>query len=194
MPKPKIDRVKLDQLLRSGKSQKEVAQVFNVSEAAISKAKKELNLAVVKNVSLKCAHKIVGKSLDTIEQLQKINSHANWLLDVLMKWNKGDAGALQILESQVSTRRVRVGEKEEFVREFKFKDPRELALHAMQEIRGQLKLQMEIFQTLYDMNEVLSFQREVLEVIGDVSKEIRGEIVKRLKERRALRSAVEWSN
>jgi hypothetical protein len=194
MPKPKIDRVKLDQMLRAGKSQKEVAQVFQVSEGAISKAKKELNLAVVRNVSLESAHKIVGRSLDSIGQLQKINSHANWLLDVLMKWNKGDSEALQVLESQVAGKKVRIGDKEEFVREFKFKDPRELALHAMQEIRGQLKLQLEIFQTLYDMNEILSFQREVLEVIGDVSKEARDEIVRRLKERRALRNAVEWSH
>ena len=193
MPKPKIDRVKLDQMLRSGKSQKEVAQLFQVSEGAISKAKKELNIAVVRNVSLESAHKIVGRSLDSIGQLQTINSHANWLLDVLMKWNKGDPEALQVLESQVGSKKVRIGDKEEFVREFKFKDPRELALHTMQEIRGQLKLQLEIFQTLYDMNEILSFQREVLEVIGDVSKEARDEIVRRLKERRALRSAFEWS-
>ena len=193
MPKPKIDRVQLDQMLRSGKSQKEVAQLFQVSEGAISKAKKELNIAVVRNVSLESAHKIVGRSLDSIGQLQKINSHANWLLDVLMKWSKGDSEALQVLESQVASKKVRIGDKEEFVREFKFKDPRELALHAMQEIRGQLKLQLEIFQTLYDMNEILSFQREVLEVIGDVSKEARDEIVRRLKERRALRSAFEWS-
>jgi len=192
MPKPKIDRVQLDQMLRAGKSQKEVAQVFQVSEGAISKAKKELNIAVVKNVSLESAHKIVGRSLDSLGQLHKINSHANWLLDVLMEWNKGDSEALQVLESQVAEKRVRVGDKEEFVREFKFKDPRELALHAMQEIRGQLKLQLEIFQTHYDMNEILSFQREVLEVIGDVSKEARDEIVRRLKERRALRSSVEW--
>jgi uncharacterized protein YerC len=192
MPKPKFDRVKLDQMLRSGKSQKEVAQVFQVSEAAISKAKKELNLAVVKNVSLESAHKVVGKSLDTLGQLQTINSHTMWLLDVLMRWCKGEPGALQVLESQVTDKKVRVGEKEEFVREFKFKDPRELALHCCQEIRGQLRLQLDIFQTMADLNEVLSFQREVLEVIGDVSKEARDEIVRRLKERRALRSVVEW--
>ncbi len=57
MPKPKFDRVKLDQPLRSGKSQKEVAQVFQVSEAAISKAKKETKPWVVKNVSLESAHR-----------------------------------------------------------------------------------------------------------------------------------------
>ncbi|MGA2109447.1 MAG: hypothetical protein ABSH25_17620 [Syntrophorhabdales bacterium] len=52
MPKPKIDKVKLSQLLRAGKSQKEIAQVFGVTEGAISKAKKELNISVVKNVGL----------------------------------------------------------------------------------------------------------------------------------------------
>jgi uncharacterized protein YerC len=192
MPKPKIDRVALDQMIRDGKSQKDIAQVFGVSEGAISKAKKELKIAVVKNVSLESAHKVVAKSLNTLEQLQKINSHANWLLDLLMKWNMGEPEALQILETQVTNKKVRVGDKEEFVREYKFKDPRELALHAMQEIRGQLSLQLDVFKTLYDLNEVLSFQREVLEVIGDVSKKTRDEIVERLKERRALRSAVEW--
>ena len=49
MPKPKIDRVKLSQLLKQGKTQREVAQVFGVSEGAISKAKKELNISVVKS-------------------------------------------------------------------------------------------------------------------------------------------------
>ena len=52
MPKPKIDRVKLNQMLQRGTPQHEVAQYFGVTEGAISKAKKELNVAVVKNVAL----------------------------------------------------------------------------------------------------------------------------------------------
>ena len=57
---------------------------------------------------------------------------------------------------------VRVGKDEEEVVEYKLKDPRELALKAMAEIRGQLKLQLEIFQALYDMKAVQEFQQEVL--------------------------------
>ncbi len=38
----KIDIKKLEQLLRGGKTQRECAQVFKVSESAISKAKKQL--------------------------------------------------------------------------------------------------------------------------------------------------------
>ena len=48
MPKPKIDRVKLNQMVRNGKSQRAIAQVFGVTESAISKAKKELHITVIK--------------------------------------------------------------------------------------------------------------------------------------------------
>jgi hypothetical protein len=188
MPKPKIDRVKLNQMLRDGKPQSKIAQVFGVTEGAISKAKKELNVAVVRNVALESAHKVVDKHLDTIGQLQKINQTANELLDLLMRWNRGDEEALQILESQV--RRVKVRGSEEEVTEYKFKDPRELALKAMAEIRGQLNLQLDIFRTLYDVQAVAEFQKEVLAVIGEVSADVRDRIIQKLKESRALRQSV----
>jgi uncharacterized protein YerC len=193
MPEAKIDKVKLSQMLRSGKAQREIAQVFGVTESAISKAKKELNLNVVKNVALENAHRVVDKNLNAVDQLQKINNHANWLLDVLMDWQKGDGKALQILESQVSTKKIRVGDQEEFVKEFKFKDPRELALKAMAEIRSQLKLQLEIFQCLYDMKAVQEFQDEVLTAIGDVTPDVRKRIIHKLNEKRAIRSVIKFN-
>jgi dsDNA-specific endonuclease/ATPase MutS2 len=109
-----------------------------------------------------------------------------------MDWQKGDGKALQILESQVSTKKIRVGDQEEFVKEFKFKDPRELALKAMAEIRGQLKLQLEIFQCLYDMKAVQEFQDEVLTAIGEASKDVRDRIIRNLSEKRAIRSVVKF--
>ena len=188
MPKPIIDRVKLDQMLRKGKSQKEIAQFFGVTEGAISKAKKELKINVVKTVALERAHEVADKNLNTIAQLQKINSYANELLDLLMRWNRGDNEALQILESQV--KKVKVRGSEEEVTEYRFKDPRELALKAMAEIRGQLNLQLDIFKTLYDVQAVAEFQKEVLTAIGEVSADVRNRIIQRLKEGRTLRQSV----
>jgi len=187
MPAPKIDKIKLNRLLTSGKSQKEAAQVFGVTEGAISKAVKGLNIAVIKNVALENAHKVVDKNLNAVQQLQKINDYANELLDLLMRWNRGDREALQILESQV--RKVKRGSKEgsEEVLEYRFKDPRELALKAMAEIRGQLSLQLDIFKTLYDVEAIAQFQREVLEAIGEVNPDVRARIITRLKEGGALR-------
>ena len=174
MPKAKIDRVQLDRMLRAGKSQREIAQVFGVSEAAVSKARKELRVAVVKSVALESAHKVVDKNLDAVSQLQKINEAANEILDLLMRWSRGDEEALKSLDKQGQTKR----------------DPRELALKAMQEIRGQLGLQLDIFKTLYDVQAIAEFQREVLNAIGEVSPDVRDRIIQRLKESRALRGAV----
>jgi hypothetical protein len=130
-----------------------VAQHFGVSEAAISKARKKLNLAVVKNVALETAHKVVDKSLNAIDQLYKINEQANTLLDDL-------------------------------------EQSPELKLKTMAEIRGQLKLQLEIFQTLYDLKQVQAFQNAVLEAIGEESPDARKRIIARLKERSALRATL----
>jgi len=188
VPVPKIDRIKLNQLLGAGKSQREIAQLFHVTEGAVSKAKKELNISVVRNVTMERAHQVVDKNLNAVDQLQKINGYANELLDLLMRWNRGDKEALQILESQV--KRVRIRDTEEEVKEYRFKDPRELALKAMAEIRGQLGLQLDIFKALYDLEAVAEFQREVLSTIGEVAPDVRDRIIKKLKESRALRASV----
>lgn len=189
MPKPKIDRVKLNQLLKAGKSQREVAQVFDVTEGAISKAKKELNLAVVQNVTMEAAHKVVDRNLDAVEQLQKINKAANQLLNELMgkekvvqelatvinKINKGNSadvkGITKLVKQIISDKNT--------------------ALKACQEIRGQLSLQLDIFKTLYDMEAVQEFQKEVLTVISEVSEDAKRKIIERLKARRAVRSTLQ---
>jgi hypothetical protein len=148
-----------------------------------------LNIAVVKSVSLERAHEITDRNLDAVDQLRTINSHANEILDLLMRWNRGDKEALQILESQV--RKVRVRGSEEEVTEFRMKDPRELALKAMAEIRCQLSLQLDIFKVMYDISAVADFQRSVLETIGEVAPDVRERIIRRLKESRSLRQSVE---
>ena len=191
MASGKIDKVKLNQMLRSGKLVKDCAKYFSVTSGAISQVKKELNINVVKNVVLENAHRVVDKNLNAVDQLQKINDYANELLDLLMRWGRGEDEALQILESQV--RYVKVNGEEEPVKEFKFKDPRELALKAMAEIRGQLKLQLEIFQTLYDMKAVEEFQGEVLTAIGEASPDVRNRIINNLNQKRAIRTAIKFN-
>ncbi len=189
MTKSKIDDKLLLHLLRNGNTVTEIARKMGVDKATVSRRLKALKIAINRNVTIRAAHKIVDREINALDQLQKINRDANELLDLLMRWNRGDDEALQVLESQV--RKIKVRGQEMEIAQYKSKDPRELVLMVMQEIREQLKLQLEMFQTLFDMRAVQQFQAEVLEIIGSVSAEVRDEIIRRLTERNALRSAVD---
>ena len=142
-------------MLRSGKSGKDCAKFFSVTEGAISQARKELNISVVKSVALETAHQVVEKNLNAVDQLLNINRKANTLLEVAIQAKDHDT-----------------------------------TLKAMREIRGQLELQLEIFKTLYDLEAVAEFQREVLTAIDEVDRNVRDRIVQRLKENKALRGSV----
>jgi AcrR family transcriptional regulator len=190
MSKTKLTNLELNKLVTAGLGVSEIARKVGVSKGTVSKRLKALKVAITKDVTLHHAGEIVEKKLDAIGQLQKINDYANELLDLLMRWNRGDEEALQILEGQV--RKVKVRGTEEEVTEYKFKDPRELALKAMAEIRGQLGLQLEIFKAPYDMAAVAEFQKEVLEAIGNASPELRDQIIHNLQKTRAIRSTLDF--
>ncbi len=188
----RISTTDLQKCLEAGLGVSETARQLGVTKGAISKRAKALRVTLKqgtsKDVVLFHAGEIVTKEINAVDQLHKINSHANELLDLLMRWNRGDPEALQILESQV--RKVKVRGREEEITEYRFKDPRELALRAMQEIRGQIQLQFEIFQGLYDMQAVAEFQEAVLTTIGEVEPDARKRIIEKLKDRRILRAAL----
>jgi hypothetical protein len=68
----------------------------------------------------------------------------------------------------------------------------EIKLKTMAEIRGQLKLQLEVFQTLFDFRAVEAFQREVLETIKGVDINVRNEIINRLSQGQALYKSLKF--
>jgi predicted transcriptional regulator len=191
MGNAKINDRKLLQLIdKEGKSQSEVARVLGVSRQAVSHRLQEIRGRTTKVLVAKKIEEVVDRKIDAMEQLTKINHYANEILELLMRWNRGEDEALQVLESQVAPKKVRIGDEELEVQEVKFKDPRELALRAMAEIRGQLKLQLEIFEALFSLQAAEEFQNVVLETISEVDPKVRNEIIRRLNYKRAVRSAV----
>ena len=193
MGKRKLNDKRLLGLVDEGLSLADIAREHGISRQAVSKRLIELRGKTTKAVVAKRVNEIVERKIDALEQLHKINSYANELLDLLMRWNRGDEEAIQILESQVRKVKVGSGEDVEWIKEYKFKDPRELALRAMAEIRGQLSLQLEIFQALFSLQAAEEFQNTVLEVIREVDPHVRDKIIRRLNERRTIRQAVHFS-
>jgi predicted transcriptional regulator len=69
----------------------------------------------------------------------------------------------------------------------------ELRLKVMAEIRGQLRLQLEIYQAMFDLQAVQEFMDETLAVIGQVAPEVRNEILSSLNKRKSIRSALRFN-
>jgi len=191
MRKKEINDTRLVRLIDGGLTQADAARELGVSRQAVSKRLQELRGKTTKVIATKKIERVVDQRIDAVEQLQKINEYANELLDLCMRWQRGDDEAIQVLESQL--RKIRVGQDEKIVEEIKLKDPRQLALKAMSEIRGQLKLQLEIFQTLYDMKAVAEFQEEILTAIDEVAPDVRRKIIESLNQRRAIQSVVRFN-
>ncbi len=193
MPKPKLNDRKMLRLIdKDGYSQSEAAKKLGVSRQAVSKRLQELRGKTTKVIVSKKLEQVTDTKIDAMQQLTKINADANEILDLLMRWGRGEEEALQILESQVKTKTVRVGKEEIEVQEVKLKDPRELALKAMGTIKDQIKLQLEIFQTLYSLQAAEEFQTIVLEVIGEIEPNVRARIIRNLNEKHAVRSAIKF--
>lgn len=68
-----------------------------------------------------------------------------------------------------------------------------MAIKIMAEIRGQLKLQLDIFEILFSVQAAQEFQNEVLQAIGEADNETRKRIIDRLNQKRAIRSAIQWT-
>jgi hypothetical protein len=185
MAKAKVDLTELYQMVAEGKTGKAIAEYFGVSQGYISQLKKQMGKAAAMDVQLVHAEKFIDEHLNTVAQLRKINEDAHELLDLCMRWVRGDEEAIQILETQV--RKVRVGRTEEYVDQYKFKDPREIALKAMQRIEAQLRLQNETLSFLANLKAVSEFQQDVIRILRDVCPpEVADEFCKRWDKSRAL--------
>jgi len=194
MGKQKFDRVKLSRMLREGKSQKDIAKAMNVSEAAICKAKKELNINVVKTVGLEQAHRVVDENLDIIGQLNRINEATIKIMDELV----GEDQAIDRIAKAVETILQYKDEPEKqkaYIKRIilQLSQDKKLALEAGDRVLNQLKFQKEMFKDMVDIRVVAEFQRTVVDIIGKQHPKVRDEIVKNLKEHYALRQSVRIS-
>lgn len=68
----------------------------------------------------------------------------------------------------------------------------QMAVKLMAEIRNQLRLQLDIFETLYSLQAAAEFQDAVLETLNEVEPELRNKVISKLNKKSALRSALRF--
>lgn len=162
----KIDKAELNRMLREGKTQKEAAQYFGVTESAISIAKKSLKNTFVRTVALEKANEIVEADLDMMAQLRKVNRAINEELDQakeeIAKANSQDKRSLQ-----------------------------EIIIKLAAEVRKQLETALRMVEVWDEHKLWLELREEVLNVLDEMQPGTRNEAIRRLKERKILRGLVQ---
>jgi transcriptional regulator with XRE-family HTH domain len=167
MPKAKIDPIQLEVLLRKGLSQSEIAKIFNVSDQAVSAARKKLKTDIVRVVGLEKAAEVVDSHIDIMGQLKEVNK------TILGELNR----AKEILEEPGKKNIIAV---------------QEIIIKLSAEIRKQGEQYLRVYEVWRDQEMMVEFHNEVLAVIEEAIPGKRDEIIKRLKEKRALRSVVDF--
>lgn len=166
-------------LLQEGKSPKEIAHELGVNVNTVHNWIKRRRKSSTELIVSSAAKPLVRQKIRAMDQLGNINDKVNLLL------NKAMAGLEAIEDEEFEDPLVAL----EAVRMMGV--ARDVALKSMAEIRGQIKLQLEIFQALYDVRAAEEFQKEVMNAIGEVDAATRDRIFSRLRQRRAVRQTLQ---
>lgn len=171
----------LAERLRQGKSQKECADLYGVSESYVSKRKKKMQAAVSKDLSLFSATKVIDQHVSYMDQLHGLSKQAREILDMIHTILQVDQSSPEY--RAVYSKLIRlVGSKGSFG---------SLLIGMQAELRKQIEYFTNLQKDLYNLKQIKAFQDVVLEEIQKTDQEVAQRIVKRLVEINAVRSSLD---
>jgi transcriptional regulator with XRE-family HTH domain len=159
----KINDIELDKLLRQGYTTNQLADHFGCSPSAVSMRKRKLQKGIVAVTTLEKADQVVTAHIDMMGQLRRVNGIINDQLDL----------AVEMLDDPEADR---------------------LAIQAniiklSAEVRKQQESQVRIFEAGIRAEAQRAFQQELMDLLEEVSPEVRNEFIRRLRERKLLRES-----
>jgi hypothetical protein len=165
MAPKKIDLAKLDELIKAGKSPKEIAEFFQCSEVAIWKARKKLGLAIASTLTPEATNKIIESDLDLMARMRKLTQVVNEQLKEAEK---------DILNATGPEKRA----------------IQEVLIKVASEGRKQVETILHIGQIWYTHRAYADFLEETSDYLDRISPGAKQRILEGLQERQALRSSL----
>jgi len=188
----KIDLGKLRVLHGKGLSHGAIAKQLGVDRSNVTRQLKKLGLATVRNVVIEQAPKVVAQSLNAAEQLLHINEVVVHILDELTgeeeTTKRMTQAVLAVLAYEKEPTKDKLKELKSLI--LRINQDKNTAIKAAAEIRAQVGLQLEIFQTLHDIKVVAEFREALIELLRRTDPKLRDEFLKLLDERQALQRAL----
>jgi len=193
-----IDEVRLAQMLRDGRTVTECAKEFGVTSGAVSIRKKRLLHAADQIVPDLADSELCADNIDSMGQLKRINDrmiHAVRRFDDLLTVLDSNIAKQKELEKQLADNPedAQVKKALDELHKLNINDTSKIYnifMGIAGEVRKQIELQINIAETLYNIQFTQEFQTEVLEAIKEVAPEVRDKIVKTLKDRRVVRGLI----
>ncbi len=197
----KVDKLRLLQMMREGRSATYMAQVFGCTIGAVTKMRDRMKKQMESDPNLIDTEMARG-SIDAMSQLSLINStilqelrrlqvfidredrlfHEITRLELRLKKNPDDFVAKAELAAKQGVNYKQVMSLQDNV------------MKIAAEIRHQLEFQLNIAQTLYSVRMMAEFQEEVISILKEADPEICEKVIKKLKERRAMRGLLKAPN
>jgi len=165
--KPKCDLVQLDMLHSEGKSQRELAEIFNVSQATISRSLNKGKVAIVNTAAIEKTSHIVAAHLDMAGQLRKVNETINNEMDRLQ-------GLAQTVDDPADVARLQ-----------------DTIIKMAAEIRKQLQTQVQIFEAWKDWEYWEDWKNKVLDVLDGFEPGVKVQAINEMKAKGLLRSSID---
>lgn len=179
----KIDHdVLIKLLVECGVKQVAVADFFDVSQAAVSKAKKRIDLAVSKDIALFSAPKMISAKISLSDQLEALGKQCRELLEMVHVVLHGDPTSQEYRDCHSKLRRLAGANR----------DLGGFVIKLQAELRKQLEFVFKMQSEIYSLKKVEEFQSIVLEEIQRAAPEVQQRIVAKLTEINAARSALDF--
>ena len=184
----RIDELKLMQM-RKNTSQQKCADYFGVTKEAVrvaeNRVKKKMNSGAV----------VIAKdNIDAMAQLKYINETITDQLKRCEKLVLREDRKIDEFDAAVAALEQNPDDKEakKKVDEFAGGPTRTIQVmnaivHVSSEVRKQIQLQLEVAETIYNLQMMAEFQNEVVQIIKEVDPMSAQKLIARIKERRAIR-------
>ncbi len=179
----KVDHdVLIKLLVECGLKQVAVADFFDVSQAAVSKAKKRIDLAVSKDIALFSAPKMISAKISLSDQLEALGKQCRELLEMVHVVLHGDSASQEYRDCRTKLLRLAGANR----------DLGGFVIKLQAELRKQLEFVFKMQSDIYSLKKVEEFQSIVLEEIQNAAPEVQQRIVSKLTEINAARSALDF--
>lgn len=161
----RVNLLELQRLFEQNLPGKEIARIMSVSPPAISRNLRALKMARNQDIVLKTAEKINTNRLNAMARLTR---------------------AAELIEKEMEHIQTSLSNAEGAER----KELAQSQLAWIAEERKQITALVDVAKAFYSIEDIREFSRTVLQVLGEVNKEIRDEVIKRLRAARSARTVL----